>query len=141
MSELRDFEGNYHSPAWFDYATSILENHGGNNEQLIRAGGTDHVVFFVGDDLVLKIYRPERDCFEREKRSLEFASGRSDFTIPEIIWHGNLDGLDHLLMVRVHGDEMTRQEFLALERYKQVFILEDLACGLTDLHAPPHGFD
>lgn len=140
MPEVRDFDENFNSPAWFDHARAVLQSHGRYDELLTRAGGTDHVVFFVGDDLVLKIYRPERNCCEREKRSLGFASGRSEFTTPEIIRHGKLDGLDHLLMVRVFGSEMTRPEFLALDRYHQVSILEDIASGLTDLHGPPHGF-
>lgn len=129
-----DFESNYRNPEWFDAARAICEENGITDRELERAGGTDHVVFFVGEDLVLKIYRPERDCFERERRSLEFASGLSQFQTPKIILSGKRDGLDHLLMTRIHGREMTRREFLVLARDEQISIVSQLATGLKRLH-------
>ncbi len=134
MSGLRDFESNYNGPAWFEAARAICDENGIGDAHLERAGGTDHVVFFVGDDLVLKIYRSERDCYERERAALEFAAGKTRFTTPEIVFYGNSDGLDHLMMTRVRRDEITRPEFLALSRIEQVGIVTELALGLRELH-------
>lgn len=106
MSGLRDFESNLNDPEWFDIAGAIFETSGIEKAKLRRAGGTDPIVFFVGDKLVLRIYRPERDCFERERRSLEFAAGRTGFQTPRIVFSGTTDGLDHLLMTQIGGREM-----------------------------------
>lgn len=141
MSGLTDFESNYRAPEWFDAARAICEENGIADCELERAGGTDHVVFFVGEDLVLKVYRPERNCFERERRSLEFASGLTQFQTPKIVLSGKRDGLDHLLMTRIHGREMTRPEFLDRARDEQIAIVSQLATGLKRLHEhPPDGF-
>ncbi|MBK6723885.1 MAG: aminoglycoside phosphotransferase family protein [Acidobacteria bacterium] len=141
MSGLIDFESNYHGPEWRAAARAICEENGIADRELERAGGTDHVVFFVGEDLVLKIYRPERNCFERERRSLEFANGLTPFQTPKIIFSGKRDGLDHLLMTRIDGREMTRPEFLGVARDEQVSIVSQLATGLKRLHEhPPDGF-
>ncbi len=141
MPEIRDFEENYHSHSWFDVARAILRDGRFRDQPLERAGGTDHIVFFVGSEFVLKIYRPERDCFERERRSLDFASGRLRFKTPEIVFSGDQEALNYVLMTRMTGREMTRDEFLGLDRDHQLSILTELATGLKQLHdQPPEGF-
>lgn len=137
MFGLRDFESNYNCPAWFEAARAICDENGIDDALLERAGGSDHVVFFVGDDLVLKIYRPERNCYQRERAALEFAVGKTRFSTPKMVFYGNSDGLDHLMMTRVRGDEMTRPEFLAHSRNEQVGIVTELALGLRELHYHP----
>ncbi len=142
MPEIADFETNFLSPEWTSIAESILETQGYVPGDLLRAGGTDHIVFFFGDELVLKIYRPERKCFERERRALEFALGRTPFLTPEIIGVGEFEGLDYLIMTRIRGDEMTRPQFYSLDRKHQISIVTELALGLTALHEhPPIGFE
>lgn len=137
MPEIADFETNFLSPEWSSIAESILEAQGYAPGDLRRAGGTDHIVFFVGDELVLKIYRPERNCFERERAALEFVSGKARFTIPEIVSVGEFEGLDYLIMTRIRGDEMNRLRFLSLDRKHQISIITELALGLTELHEHP----
>lgn len=141
MPEIRDFEENYHSHSWVDVARAILNEGRFSDHQLERAGGTDHIVFFVGCEFVLKIYRPERDCFERERRALDFTAGRLGFGTPEIVFSGDQDGLNYALMTRMIGREMARNEFLSLDKRHQVSILTELATGLKQLHnQPPAGF-
>lgn len=142
MPKIIDFEEGFQSSEWARVAKSILDNLGFSFHELRRAGGTDHVVFFVGDGHVLKIYRPERNCFERERIALTFAAGRSRFTTPEIVFSGSLDGLDYLLMTRIRGDEMSRPDFYCLDPKVQISIITELATGLTKLHEhPPTGFE
>jgi aminoglycoside phosphotransferase (APT) family kinase protein len=141
VPEIADFEKNFLSPEWSSIAESILETHGYSADNLRRAGGTDHIVFFFADELVLKIYRPERNCFERERTALEFAHGRTPFLTPEIIGVGEFEGLDYLIMTRIQGNEMTRPQFLSLDRKHQISIITELALGLTELHQhQPIGF-
>lgn len=135
MSRLRDFEANFASTDWQLDAEAICNSKGFGARRLIRAGGTDHIVFFVGDELLLKIFRPERSCFERERNGLEFALGKTGFQTPEIVASGDLDGLDYLVMTQIHGREITRTEFLGLDRKRQSTIIEQLASGLCKLHA------
>lgn len=142
MPDIRDFEENFQNADWLRFAEAILDDFGYPVRKLQRVGGTDHVVVFVSDDHVLKIYRPERNCFERERTALEFAADRSRFATPEIVSSGNRDGLDHLLMTRIRGDEMSRPDFYELDRNAQVTIITELALGLSELHEhPPGGFE
>ena len=53
--------------------------------------------------MVMKIYRPFRNGFEREKKALEFISGKTDFKVPEIIQIGEIDNLNYILMTQVYG--------------------------------------
>ena len=130
----RDFGEHFTGPAWADLAHAICEKHAVRSAELERAQSSDHVVFLVDGRLVLKIFRPSRNCFERESKALEFASGRLAFATPEIIETGSFEGLDYLLTSRVPGKAMSRPEFLLLPANEQIDILADLAEGMRQIH-------
>lgn len=130
----RDFDEHFSGPGWADAARAICSENGIRYSKLERSASSDHVVFLLDDHLVLKIFRPSRNCFERERKALEFASGRLPFRTPEIVGTGEFDGLDHLLTTQVPGRPLTRPEFLRLGAREQIGILTDLAAGLRQIH-------
>jgi aminoglycoside phosphotransferase (APT) family kinase protein len=133
-SPVRDFDEHFASPAWADAARAICAKHIVPFTNLERADSSDHVVFLVNERLVLKIFRPSRNCFERERKALEFASRRLPFRTPEIIETGSFDGLDYLLTSSIPGNAVSRPEFLLLPANEQIDILTELAAGLRQIH-------
>ena len=129
-----DFEASFEDPAWNDVAAATCKDAGVEFARLERASSSDHVVYLIDDRLVLKIFRPGRSCFERERKALEFAEGITAFRTPGIVNVGNFEGLDHIVTTQVPGQPFTRPEFLKLERHDQIGILSDLAAGLKQLH-------
>lgn len=104
----KDFNEHFQSPTWREAAREICLRHKIVFSRLERSASSDHVVFLVDDSLVLKIYRPARRCFEREKESLEFVNGKTTFKIPEIIEIGEIEGFDYVLMTQLSGITMMR---------------------------------
>lgn len=129
-----DFDEHFNAPAWTDAALEVCGKNGIESPRPERAASSDHVVFLVDDRLVLKIFRPSRNCFEREKKALEFARGRLPFQTPEIVGIGKFEGFDYILTTRVPGTPLARVDFLKLTRRQQVKILNELAAGLKQIH-------
>ena len=101
--EQLDFEKNFESPAWRNVAVTICDHEGVEFASLERAPSSDHIVYLADDRYVVKIFRPMRNCFARESKALEFASGLSAFRTPEIEKLGNFEGLDHMITTQVRG--------------------------------------
>lgn len=131
MREIVNFNDQFDSPEWHVLADAIGEDNGFGPDQLERAGGTDHVVFCVGDDRLLKIYRPDRNAFEREQKALAFARGKTSLSVPEIIASGNVEGFDYLITTSVTGAELKRPAYRSLDKTAQIKIATDIAGGLA----------
>jgi hygromycin-B 7''-O-kinase len=131
---VSDFEATRTAEEWLSAAREICSGHGIDPAAIERSPGTDHAVFLVGQDRVLKIYHRERSCFEREIRSLTFVHGRLPVRTPELIASGNHEGFDYLIMSKIAGRPMTRPEFLALPGDDQNRIIDLLAAGFRAMH-------
>ncbi len=132
-----DFDEYHQSETWLDVAKEIcLANQFSFNE-IKRAGGSEHVVFFLDDAFVLKIYHPFRKCFERELKGLEIVGGKTDFKVPEIIHQGSFENFPYVLMTRVKGDLMMRADWLEIPEKAQIEFISKLAAGLKQIHALP----
>jgi aminoglycoside phosphotransferase (APT) family kinase protein len=130
----RDFGEHFTVPEWVASARAICDRHDIDLANIVRADSSDHVVFLIGEHLVLKIFRPSRNCFERERKALEFAAGRLPFRTPEIIETGTFEGSAYMLTSRIPGTAMSRTEFLLLPANEQIDILVELATGLRQIH-------
>ncbi len=132
-----DFDEYHQSEIWLDAAKKICRSHRVSFNEIKRAGGSEHVVFFLDDALVLKIYHPFRKCFERELKGLEIVGGKTDFKIPEILYQGAFENFPYVLMTRVKGDLMTRADWLKIPEKTQIEFISKLAAGLKQIHALP----
>lgn len=137
-----EFDAAFEGDMWNGAATSICRQAGCQNAVIERAGGSEHIVFFVGDSLVLKIYRPFGDCFRREQRALELIGGKISLKTPDIVGAGNFEGFDYLLMTRVGGEPMTRAEWLKVDQQTQIGFVRKLALAFRETHEfSPVGFE
>lgn len=130
-----DFEANFQSEIWLDAAEEICRKHRIAFDEIKRAGGSEHIVFLIDKKFVLKIYKPFRNCFERETNALEFVGGKTDFIIPEVIHTGEFENFRYVLMTQISGDSMTRADWLKIPEKVQLKFISKLALGLKQIHA------
>ncbi len=134
IENKEEFNEHFQSQIWLDAARQICERHQISFTELKRSEKGEHVVFLVDDSFVIKIYRPFRRCFEREKKALEFVGGRTNFKIPEIVQIGEIEGFNYILMTQLSGVTMTRAAWLTLPRNEQLAFVSNLAAGLKSIH-------
>jgi Ser/Thr protein kinase RdoA (MazF antagonist) len=135
IESKEDFDTNFQSEIWLDVAEQICRRHQVSFTELKRANSSDHIVFFVDDSLILKIYRPFRNCFERETKAIEFVSGKLDFATPEIVGMGEFENLKYVLMTQLSGESMTRGDWLKVPEKQQLSFASKLAVGLKQIHS------
>lgn len=129
-----DFTAHFQSEIWTEAAKQICQKHKISFNQLKRATSSDHIVFLIDDSFVLKIYRPFRNCFAREKKALEFVSGKIKLKTPEIIEIGEFEIFDYLIQTQISGELMTREMWLKLSENEQKRFISKLAVQLKQIH-------
>ncbi|MDQ3710913.1 MAG: aminoglycoside phosphotransferase family protein [Acidobacteriota bacterium] len=135
ITNKEEFDEHFQSRVWLDAAKQICRRHQISFTRLKRSENGEHIVFLIDDSFVIKIYRPFRRCFEREKKALEFVGGRTNFKIPEIVQIGEIEGFNYTLMTQLSGVAMTRAAWLTLPRNEQVAVVAELAVGLKTIHS------
>jgi len=137
-----DFQRHFRDEFWHNAAETICRRHNLSFRHLRRADGGEHVVFLADNAFVIKIYAPFRGGFGREKAGLEFARGKTSLPLPEILFTGEIEGFDYLVLTWLEGVLMTREIWLGLEKREQIQIVSELAAGLKELHLhAAHDFD
>ena len=136
MASLSDleFSRDFRDPAWSDVARAMLAEAGIRASILTRAEQGENIVFMIGRELVLKIYRPDKEGFSRELTGLHAAAGRTGLAIPSVVRHGRLRGYQYLITEQLPGRVMTRAEWLTMAAPAQVRLVRQLANELRDLH-------
>ena len=129
-----DFDKHFQSQIWLNTAKQICRRHQISFTELKRSKDGEHIVFLIDDSFVIKIYRPARRCFEREKKALEFVGSKTNFKIPEIIQIGEIAGLNYILMTQLSGVAMKRDVWLTLPEKEQLAFVSELAVGLKGFH-------
>ena len=134
LESKKEFDKHFQSEFWISVAEQICCRHRISFGELKRASSSDHIVFLIDDALVLKIYRPFRNCFERETKAIEFVSGKIDFITPEIIETGEIENLNYALMTQCSGISVTRADWLKIPESEQILFAGKLAHGLKQIH-------
>lgn len=130
----KDFDALFQSEIWLDISKEICRRHRISFSRLERAGGSEHIVFFIDSSLILKIYRPFRRCFEREIKALEFVIGKTDFKTPEVVQIGEFENLQYAFITQICGAAMTRNDWLKVPEKQQIKFITKLAAGLKQIH-------
>lgn len=130
----KDFDTYFQSEIWAEATKRICQRHKISFSELKRGTSSDHIVFLIDDSLVLKIYRPFRNCFERETKALEFLSGKISLKTPEIIEIGEFENFDYLIQTQLSGEAVTRQMWLNLSEKEQKRFISKLAAYLKQIH-------
>lgn len=135
ITTKQEFDEHFRNEIWFDAARQICLRHSISFNSLIRSEHGEHIVFLVDDAFVIKIYRPFRKGFAREKAALEFASGKTSLKVPEIFASGEFEDFNYLVSAQFAGELMTRQVWLTLPKNEQIAFVRKLAIGLKELHS------
>jgi len=135
IAEEKDFLRYFKDEIWLNAAENICQRHSISHHSLQRAEGGEHIVFLVDDCFVIKIYTPFRGGFEREKVALEFVQGKTNLPLPEILFEGEIETFNYLVLTQHAGVLMTRDVWLGLGKRKQIAVLSQLAGGLKQLHS------
>lgn len=135
INSEKDFDALFSSEIWLDAAREICKRHRVSFKTIERAGGSEHIVFFVDDVFVLKIYRPYRACFEREVKALEIVGGKIDLATPEIVARGKFEQFDYVLMTQIPGRLLTRAEWLKFNEKRQIPFFAKLAAAMKQIHS------
>ena len=134
IADEKDFVRHFQNEIWLTAAEGVCRRHGISYEWLRRAASGEHIVFLVDDRLIIKIYKPFRGGFRREKIGLEFARGKTSLPIPEILFVGEIGTFNYLVLTQQRGVSMTREIWLGLDARKQIKVISELADGLRELH-------
>lgn len=134
-----DFEFYSRDKFWREFAANICRKHGISFQKLERAQEGDHIVFFVDDLFVIKIFNPFDRSFWREKTALLFSVGKTSLALPEILFEGDLENFKYLIFTQIKGISLDRKFWLALDKSIQIEILSQLAVGLKELHSHDAG--
>lgn len=137
FENAQDFDAHFQSAIWLDAAKEICRRERVSFSEIKRLNSSDHVVFAIDEKFILKIYRPFRNCFEREIKALEFVGGKIDFKTPEIIKTGEFENFPYALITQISGAAMTRADWLKLSESEQIPFVGKLAAGLKQIHALP----
>jgi hygromycin-B 7''-O-kinase len=135
ISSREEFETRFGDEVWAIVARDICRRHNIPSGAIERAASGEHIVFTVGSEFIVKIYKPFRRGFAREKAALEFAAGKTSLKLPEIVAAGNIEGYDYLVITQLEGDVMTREEWMILPPGEQVAVMSQLANGLKEMHS------
>lgn len=133
----KDFEIYFQAEFWLDVAKEICRREQFSYDEIKRLDSSDHVVYSLDDRFILKIYRPFRNCFEREIKALEFVGGKINFKTPEIVKTGEFENFPYALITQISGAAMTRADWLKLPETAQIPFVQKLAHGLKQIHALP----
>jgi hygromycin-B 7''-O-kinase len=129
------FEARFDDPIWLEVGRQICLRHRVSFDTIVRAEHGESVVLLVGNAYILKIYKPSKKGFEREKAAFEFVAGRTRLTVPEIIAYGEIEEYRYLLTTRIEGELMIKADWLRLDKRSQIRFIEELAAGLKELHS------
>lgn len=133
--EAKDFTLHFKSGQWFAAAGLICQKHKISFEHLQRAKHGEHVVFLVDKRFLVKIYNPFGRGFAREKSALVFVQKKTSLPVPEILFVGEIEGFEYLVLTQQEGALMTRERWLKLDESTQIAVVSQLAEGLKELHS------
>ncbi len=135
IADAQDFDCHFQNEIWLTVAEIICERHRISYESLERLQSCEHVVFLVDDRCVIKIYKPFRNGFRRERTAIEFVQGKTSLPLPEILFEGEIETFSYLVLTQHAGVLMTREIWLKLETRQQIDVVSELAAGLKQLHS------
>lgn len=134
ITNEQDFDSYFQDEIWLVAAKQIcLENKIAFRE-IRRGNSSDHIVFLIDNTFVLKIFRPFRRCFEREKKALEFIEGKISLNIPKILHIGEIENFQYFIIEQISGELMSREMWLTLEEKTQIKFITKIAQGVKEIH-------
>lgn len=135
IADAEDFDRHFQNEIWLNFTEIICERHRISYQSLERLQSCEHIVFLVDDCFVIKIYKPFRNGFRRERTAIRFVQGKTNLPLPRILFEGEIEAFNYLVTNQFKGISMTREMWLKLEPRQQIKIVSELADGLKQLHS------
>jgi len=139
IADAQDFDCHFQSEIWRSVAEIICARHRISCQSLERLQNCEHIVFLVDDRCVIKIYKPFRNGFRRERAAIEFVQGKTSLPLPRILFEGTIENYDYLVCNQFAGVLRTREIWLGLGTRRQIEVVSELAAGLKELHSHNSG--
>jgi hygromycin-B 7''-O-kinase len=136
IADEADYEKCFNDEVWQQAAAMICARHHLSHTSLRRSPQGEHIIFYVDERLIIKIYAPFRRNYWREKAALEFASGKLGLETPAILYAGELEGWSYLVMTRLAGFP-AREVWSEIEMRQRLNIVSHLGVALKNLHNHP----
>lgn len=134
IADEASYESCFNDEVWRRAAAIICERHNLTYKSLRRSPQGEHIIFFIDERFVIKIYAPFRDGYLREKAALEFARGKLCLETPAILHAGELEGWSYLVMTRLAGFP-AREVWPEIKMRQRLEIVSRLALALKNLHS------
>jgi hygromycin-B 7''-O-kinase len=135
ITTAEDFSAHFKNELWLEAARIICRRHDISFQKLTRAEHGENIVFLVDERFVIKLYTPFRKGFAREKAALEFLRNKTSIPLPEILFAGEIEGFEYLILNHLEGVSMTRELWLELNKSEQIQIVLQLGNGLKEMHS------
>lgn len=141
IKNREDYRRHFQDSGWRQIAEIICQRHRLSFDKLERIAEGGNVLFAVDDKFIIKIFAPFfHNEYARERAGLEFAAGRIDIKIPEIVYDGDVEGWSYLVLTKLHG-HASREVWFGLEQKDKLRIVSNLAAALSELHEHPAPFE
>lgn len=114
----------------------ILEENGlqAASVSVLNGEGGSLPVFLINEILVLKLFpHVLRTNYEAEVDALSILAGKTNCELPQLRYHGSLDGWHYVIMTRVRGVQMSTIWKTIDEQQKET-LCERLGVVVADLH-------
>jgi hygromycin-B 7''-O-kinase len=133
VSDITAYHHYFNDEVWEKAAATICARHKISYTSLRRSPQGENIIIFVGDALVLKIFAPFRENFLRETAALEFTHGKLGIETPELLFIGDIEGWQYLIMTRLRG-HASREVWESIELRDRLEIVTCLGVAMKELH-------
>lgn len=133
ISDAAGFVSHFNDDAWPEAAAAICARHHLRHSSLRRFRQGENIIFSVDERLVIKIFAPFRNCYEREKAALEFVGDKLSVHTPAILHAGEIEGWSYLVMTRLAGLS-AKDVWPEMKLHERMEIASALGAALKSLH-------
>ncbi len=134
IADAASYANCFNDGIWVKAASAICSRHKIHYVSLRRSPQGENIIFFVDETLVIKIFAPFRENYQRELAALEFAHGRLSITTPEVLYTGEIEGWSYLVMTQLTG-HASREVWARIGERDRLEIISRLGIAMSELHA------
>jgi hygromycin-B 7''-O-kinase len=132
-SDINSYHQCFNDEVWEKAAAMICSRHQIPVGSLRRSQQGENIIFFVDDQLVIKIFAPFRENFLRETAALQFTRGKLPIETPELIGTGEIEGWSYLIMTQLAG-RASREVWESIGLRDRLEIITHLGVAMRELH-------
>ena len=133
VSDITVYHHHFNDEVWEKAAATICARHKISYTSLRRSPQGENIIYFVNGTLVVKIFAPFRENFLRETSALEFTHGKLGIETPELLFVGDIEGGQYLIMTQLRG-RASREVWERVGLHDRHEIVTRLGGAMRELH-------